>query len=60
MNWVESVERLGGWAVVVWIVWWLTSRLEKKMERVCDAITDMTKAITKLANATGITPKEKR
>jgi hypothetical protein len=30
-NPLEWVERLGGWAVVVFIVWWLTTRWETVM-----------------------------
>lgn len=28
---VTAVEKLGGWAVVVWIVWWMTTKSDKKM-----------------------------
>lgn len=31
VNYVDAIERLGGWAVVVWIVWWLTRRWEIHM-----------------------------
>ncbi len=34
---LEAVERLGGWAVVVWIVWWLTKRWEAKMTDIVQA-----------------------
>ena len=38
---VDAVERLGGWAVVVWIVWWLTRRWEKVMSRHDDKLTEL-------------------
>lgn len=33
---IEAIERLGGWAVVVWIVVWLTKRWEHKMNEILD------------------------
>ena len=41
MSWVSAVERLGGWAVVVFIVWWILKRWERIMN-------DHTRAIIKL------------
>ncbi len=41
MNWVEATERLGGWAVVVWIVWWLTKRWEHQMTEMCNSIKEL-------------------
>lgn len=35
---LEWVERLGGWAVVVWIVWWLTKRWETQMGDMIKAV----------------------
>lgn len=37
---LEWVERLGGWAVVCFIVYWLTMRWEKRMEALTQAIKD--------------------
>lgn len=31
-NVLDWVERMGGWAVVCFIVWWLTGRWERRME----------------------------
>lgn len=36
MSIIEAIERLGGWAVVVWIVMWLTRRWEAKMTEMLD------------------------
>lgn len=41
---VTAVERLGGWAVVVWIVWWLTKRWEAKMADIVEALASAQEA----------------
>lgn len=40
MTIIEAIERLGGWAVVVWIVVWLTKRWEHKMNEILDVARD--------------------
>lgn len=39
---VDTIKDLGGWGVVVWIVWWLTSRWEKRMDLISQAISAQT------------------
>ena len=43
-----AIERLGGWAVVVWIVVWLTKRWEVRMDTISSSIAAQTAAITRL------------
>lgn len=38
LSWVVAVERLGGWAVVVFIVWWMLKRWERVMDNHTKAI----------------------
>ena len=45
---MEAVERLGGWAVVVWIVWWLTRRWEARMGDIVSALDKHEERETKL------------
>lgn len=40
------IKDLGGWAVVVFIVWWLTQRWEVVMDRQLDELSNLTKIIT--------------
>jgi hypothetical protein len=42
---MEWVERFGGWAVVIWIVFWLTRRWERQMERQHDTLGELLKAL---------------
>lgn len=42
---VSTVERLGGWGVVVWIVWWLTKRWEVRMGEQCSAIKALAESL---------------
>ena len=38
-EWAYTVERLGGWVVVCFIVYWLTTRWELRMDQLADALT---------------------
>lgn len=38
MDFLQAVERLGGWAVVVWLVVWLTKRWEVRMHEIVNKL----------------------
>ena len=37
---LDALEQFGGWAVVVWIVVWLTKKWEQRMGDMVDAFID--------------------
>jgi len=41
------VERFGGWAVVIWIVWWLTKRWETQMGALISTMQKLIEALNK-------------
>ena len=50
-NPLEWVERLGGWAVVVFMVWWLTTRWENVMSQQIVELKMLTSSIQNSQNA---------
>lgn len=42
---LDWVERMGGWAVVCFIVYWLTGRWEKRMTNQSEHIRSLTEAV---------------
>ena len=48
-----AIERLGGWAVVVWIVVWLTRRWENRMDAITKDLLEQAKAITAQTSVIG-------
>jgi len=44
-EWLPAVRDLGGWAVVVWVVWQLMTRWERQMASVVGSLKEMTAAL---------------
>lgn len=42
---LDWVERMGGWGVVVLVVYWLTTRWEKRMDAQAEKLTSLAEAI---------------
>lgn len=42
-NYMEWIERLGGWAVVFFVVRWMITRIDRQLEIMGSAITEFSK-----------------